>query len=307
VLTRLPTTGRLLVNSSNGPWIVSADGAKRHLGGAAYAQASWSPHGLFEVVVLHGRELAAIDPKGNVRWSLARRQVSDARWSEDGFRIAYRSGTTLRVVAGDGTGDHLLARGVAVAPAAWNGASHQIAYADLRGRVHLADADTRVAVWTSKAGPLPTQIAWEPGGRQVVAIGRAAVRVLHARDGRLFKQIALPPGSHQLAISPTGPAAVTAQSARGQSSILLLHPQHPWLAPRPIFRGAGRFNSVVWSPDGRWLLASWASADQWVFIKLGIRTGAIEHVRAVSSIAPAFDSEAAPSFGGWCCPAGSPP
>jgi WD40 repeat protein len=185
--------------------------------------------------------------------------------------------------------------------------SHQLAYADAHGRIHLVDADTRAPVWTSKPGPPPTQIAWEPSGRQVVAVSRGGVRVLHARDGSLFKQIQLAQGSHQLAVSPTGPAAVTTRSASGQSSILLLHPVHPWLAPRSIFRGAGRFDSLAWSPDGKWLLASWASADEWVFIKLGIRTGAIEHVQAVSSIAPEFDSERPPSLAGWCCAAGIAP
>src|SRR5207237_4020047 len=43
-LVRLPASGRLLVNSSAGPWIVSADGSKRHLGSSG--EARWSPHGL---------------------------------------------------------------------------------------------------------------------------------------------------------------------------------------------------------------------------------------------------------------------
>ena len=305
VLTRLPAPGRLLVNSSRGPWIVSADGAKRHLGGVEYTQASWSPHGLFEVVVRHGSELAAIDPKGTLRWSLSRRLVNDPRWSGDGYRIAYRSGSALRVVAGDGTGDHLLAPSTAAAAPAWNGTSHQLAYGDRRGRIHLVNADTGAPIWTSKPGPVPTQIAWGPSERQVVALGRRSVRVLHARDGSLFKEIPLGPGAHQLAVSPTGPAAVTTQSPLGQGSIVLLHPQHPWLAPRTLFHGAGTFNNLVWSPNGQWLLASWSSADQWVFIKLGIRSGAIQRVQAVSSIAHQFNSTTAPAFGGWCCAAGS--
>jgi hypothetical protein len=304
LLTRLPAPGRLLVNSSDGPWIVSADGAKRHLGGAGYTQAGWSPHGLFEVVVLHGRELAAIDPKGSIRWSLARRAVSGARWSGDGYRIAYRSGTALRVVAGDGTGDQLLARVSAAAAPAWNGASHQLAYADPQGRIHLVDADTHVTLWRSRPGPLPTQIAWEPGGRQVVAVGGRAVRILHARDGSLFKQIPLPAGVHLLAVSPTGPAVVTTHSTSGQTAIVLVHPQHPWLAPRTIFRGAGRFNGLAWSPGGEWLLASWAGADQWVFINIGIRSGAVKRVQAVSSIARQFGSGEPPAISGWCCAPG---
>ena len=127
-----------------------------------------------------------------------------------------------------------------------------------------------------------------PGSRAGGRSSRSAiarVRILHARDGSLFKQIPLPAGVHQLAISPTGPAAVTTRSASGQAAIVLVHPQHPWLAPRTIFRGAGRFNGLAWSPDGKWLLASWAGADQWVFINVGIRSGAIRRVQAVSAIA----------------------
>jgi hypothetical protein len=68
-LVALPAAGRLLVDSDAGSWIVQADGSKRLLG--RYAAASWSPHGLFEVVA-RGHELAALDPKGNVRWSIER-------------------------------------------------------------------------------------------------------------------------------------------------------------------------------------------------------------------------------------------
>ena len=307
LLTRLPAPGRLLVNSSNGPWIVGADGAKRHLAGAGFNQASWSPHGLFEVAVRDGRELAALDPKGRIRWTLARPAVSDARWSGDGYRIAYRSGTALRVVAGDGTDDHLLARTSAASAPAWNGVSHQLAYADPLGRIYLVNADTGAVLWTSRPGPVPTQIAWEVGGRQIVAVADRAVRVLRAADGSRFKQLPLASGVHRLAISPTGPAVVTTRSASGQTTLVLIHPQHPWLAPRTIFRGAGRFNGLAWSPDGAWLLASWAGADQWVFINIGIRSGEIKRVQAVSSIARQFGADQPPGLAGWCCSPGLPP
>ncbi len=238
VLTRLPTTGRLLVNSSNGPWIVSPDGAKRHLG-VSYTQARWSPHGLFEVVVLRGRELAAIDPKGNLRWSLTRPAISGARWSGDGYRIAYRSGSTLRVVAGDGTGDHLVARGTAAAAPAWDGATHQLAYADRTGRIHLVNADTGRAVWISKRGPLPTQIAWEPGLREIVVVGeprracspRAQRQPLHGDPTRPGASSARglagrPRGDHEPQRGgaecnpPFPPRAPVALAPRGRSSMV---------------------------------------------------------------------------------------
>jgi hypothetical protein len=56
-LIRLPSGGRLLVNSSQGPWVVRHDGSKRRLG--SYEGASWSPHGLF-VVATQGRRVVAM-------------------------------------------------------------------------------------------------------------------------------------------------------------------------------------------------------------------------------------------------------
>jgi len=47
-LTALPAPGDLLVESSQGPWVVHRDGSQRLLGD--YRQASWSPHGYFAAV-----------------------------------------------------------------------------------------------------------------------------------------------------------------------------------------------------------------------------------------------------------------
>ena len=101
-LRSLPAAGELLVESEQGPWVVREDGSKRLLGD--YDFATWSPHGLF-VAAARGRELLALEPDGDPRWTLAARgRIADPRWSPSGFRIAYRSGDDLRVVAGDGTG-----------------------------------------------------------------------------------------------------------------------------------------------------------------------------------------------------------
>ena len=292
-LVRLPAAGRLIVNSGAGPWIVDQDGSKRRLG--AWREASWSPHGLFEVAV-RARELAALDSKGNVRWSLERGPIRAARWSGDGYRIAYLSGSSLRVVAGDGTGDRLLTARVAPVPPAWNGVSHQLLYADLRGRLHLVDADTRRTIFVTPPAERPLQVGWMSSGRTVVELTARSLRVFHARSGRLFKAIPLPPGEHRLALSPLGPAAVSSPGG-----IVLVHPQHPWLEPKQIFRGGGAFADLVWSPDGRWLLASWATADQLVAIQLGVHSWAVQRVQAVSAIAQQFHARGTLSFGGWCC------
>src|SRR5206468_9401143 len=106
-LVALPSTGRLLVQSTSGPWIVQADGSRRLLG--SYRDSAWSPHGLF-VAATRKNELLAVEPGGRVRWALARRDVRFPRWAGTvtDTRIAYLAGNHVRVIAGDGTRDREL-------------------------------------------------------------------------------------------------------------------------------------------------------------------------------------------------------
>ena len=68
-LFSLPASGRLLVNTARGPWIIRPDGGRRLLG--RYRDASWSPRGLF-VTALGPHDVVALEPNGTGRWSLAR-------------------------------------------------------------------------------------------------------------------------------------------------------------------------------------------------------------------------------------------
>ena len=177
-LVSLPARGRLIVTSQRGPWIVERDGSKRLLG--AFDDASWSPRGLF-VVVTRGHEVIALEPGGRPRWSLARPgRVRAARWSPDGFRIAYHAGDDLRVVAGDGTGDRPLVRGVAAAPSAWwPGPAHRLAYAEPGGRVAMVDGDSARVLWRSGRADDVIRLAWSSDGTRLLAVSpraRAAVR-----------------------------------------------------------------------------------------------------------------------------------
>jgi hypothetical protein len=141
-LFSLPTSGRLLVTASSGAWVVETDGSKRRLGG--YREASWSPFGRY-VVASHQNELVALTPQGEVRWSLARPEIRFPRWggSRTDTRIAYLSDGELRVVAGDGTGDHLIERDTALKPPVWQrGPGHRLAYARRDGSIRIVDADT---------------------------------------------------------------------------------------------------------------------------------------------------------------------
>src|SRR5438874_5103018 len=78
-LTALPAPGDLLVNSRRGLWIVHFDGSKRLL--STWWEGAWSPEAKY-VAVTRGHELAAIDPSGAIRCSIARNHlVRAARWS----------------------------------------------------------------------------------------------------------------------------------------------------------------------------------------------------------------------------------
>ena len=77
-------------------------------------------------------------------------------WSPSGFRVAYRSGQDLRVVAGDGTGDRLLDPGT-FRPMAWRpGRAHVLAY--LSGaHIDLVDVDARPPARPHPPPPRPAR------------------------------------------------------------------------------------------------------------------------------------------------------
>jgi hypothetical protein len=302
-LFSLPAEGRVLVTAPSGAWVVSADGSRRNLG--RYEEATWSPQGLF-VGASKRHQLAALTPKGHVRWTLSRPRVHDARWSPSGFRIAYLSGSNLRVVAGDGTGDRRVDAAQAVAPAWRPGAEHVLAYADRSGTVTVIGTDDGQTLWTSAGiAAEPAQLEWSAdatrllvarrlsGARFALVVFDAGGRRLQslAFGGRLV-DAALAPNSHRLALV----------RRVGPRSELLVVEADRLRSQRIVFDGLGRFNDVAWSPGGRWLLLGWESADQWLFI----RSTDVSKIKAVSSLAVQFDPGGTsagefPRIEGWCC------
>ena len=303
-LLSLPAHGRVLVVAHGGAWIVHEDGARRRLG--AYSSAAWSPRGLF-VVATRARELVALDPKGNVRWALAKPlPVAWPRWAPSGYRIAYKAGTSLRVVAGDGSGDRLLARSVAfAAPAlAWKPdvRSHVLAFADRDGRVRVVDADTRRQRWVSAPADEVVELAWSADGMRLVAVGSRRLRIFGG-NGAPLATLPLPAGAKALAFAPRSHRFALALPSRppaGESELVLLDAERQAGRARRLFSGTGIFQDVAWSPDGRWILLTWPSADQWVFVRAVGR----RRLDAVSSITRQFGAPDAafPVVAGWCCP-----
>jgi YD repeat-containing protein len=303
VLTRLPAKGRLLVMSSNGPWIVRENGAKRRLGD--YDDASWSPHGLF-VVATRGRELVALTPGGDVRWTVpSRAPVRHPRWAPSGFRIAYLSGSTLRVVVGNGTGDRLLSPSAADIAPAWRPgtARHVLAYFGADRRVRVVDTDRGTTSFTSRQIVHPVAVAWTADGTLAI-LDRTRLRLI--RNGRIGGWPLFGARGISLAPAPAGDElAVVAFDPVQRLNELFVVRLHGF---RLIFASVGPFGGIAWSPDGRWLLLAWERDDQWLFFTTGRRA---RRVVPLSSVERQFGSARGASTSvpqplGWCCaPSGS--
>jgi hypothetical protein len=293
-LTRLPAQGALLVTSKAGPWLVQPDGSKRLLG--RYAQASLSPHGLF-VAVTRRHELLAVDPQGNVRWSIARlRPISLPRWAPDGYRIAYLDGSTLRIVAGDGTGDHGFADAVAHVAPAWrpsNANEHVLAFSSAGRELELYSVDGNVLYARHKLASVPLQLLWSSDGTRLVALSTHELSVFDHNGsplgtihiGRRALAAAFAPHTHELTVILNG----------ARSDAVAFNIDKPGVQPREVFSGSGHFSALTWSPDGRWLLIAWPTANQWLFVS---RNG---RATAVADIAAQFQGNQAPAPAGWCC------
>jgi hypothetical protein len=298
-LTALPAPGRLLVSSAEGPWIVQTDGSKRLLGG--YLEASWSPHGLY-VAVTRRTELLAVDPHGTVHWSVVRgSKLSLPRWAPDGYRIAYLEGSTLRIVNGDGTGDRGFADAVGHVAAAWRPSlthEHVLAFSSASGELELYAVDTNDLYARHQLPSAPRQLLWSQDGTRLVALAARTIS-LFDHNGKAVGSIHLAhdavaaafwPHSHHLAVILRG----------ARSNAVLFNVDRPASPAQEIFGGAGHFGALAWSPDGRWLLLTWPTADQWVFI--GANNQRIAAVSAIASqFSPGSRQVVFPTLEGWCC------
>ena len=313
LLGSLPVSGRMLVDAEDGAWVVRDDGRKRRLGGLR--DATWSPGGLY-LGAARGRELLALEPDGDERWTLpAPGRVGVPRWSPDGFRIAYRGGADLYVTIADNSARWRLARDVAATPPAWQPGrpvnQQVLAFATGR-RIRIVDVDLRRTLGVTPPAALPLELWWSR--KRLVAVMKDEIRVHDAR-GRLLRRLALPPRlrAKGSALDPAGRRlAVAAPRADGRSSELLLYRVHRSARPQRIFAGPGLLEGLTWSIDGSVLALALPSADQWLFLR---PNGGLEAV--VSGIGRQFGARATDGFprpAGWCYrerderdPQGQPP
>jgi hypothetical protein len=302
-LFALPSHGRVLVSGANGTWTVAADGSSRRIG--PWSQASWSPHGRY-LTVSGPDELSAVNPQGGTQWTLARAAVGDPRWyPPTGYRVAYLSGSDLRVVAGDGLGDHLLAARVArVAPAWRPGHPYQVAYVTARGAVSVRGADSGKMLWSGRPAVTVRKLMWAADGQRLLAMSSRGV-IIYDPSGRMVSRQPAPGGLPLVdaALSPDG--RTLAAIVGGGRSVTVRNLRTPGAAPRTVLAGPG-LGELAWSPDGRWLLVAWPTADQWVFVRVSGRP----RLAAVSRIAQQFSTHGSatfPALEGWCCSIRWPP
>jgi hypothetical protein len=273
----LPAPGRLLVNSSRGPWVVQQDGSKRLLG--PYHEASWSPFGRY-IVATRGDELVTMEPNGKVHWTLARPDLRLPAWGgeHDNTRIAYLSRNILRVVAGDSTGDAAgCAETVPAVAPAWQPNSLSVLAFATNGQVAVYDVTNCRQLF--RRSPTPTKLTWSSDGKLLLSLSASGLRV-YDLTGRVVAQDA--PARDATFLGRTHNVAVLATSG----DVLV--------GQRVLFRAAG-LRQIISSPDGRWLLLTWPAANQWVFV----RAQAPHTIRAVSGINRQFGSGSFPVVAGW--------
>lgn len=312
-VSALPTSGAVLVESSDGVWILREDGSKRRLGN--FDEATWSPNGLF-VAVTRGSELRAVDPTGGFRWSIeAANSIYGLDWSTDeGFRVAFAANGGVHVVTGDGVSSNREASARAGGPV-WrpesdpDAALHFLTYVDQQNRVVTLATDSDRVVW--RTAPLREPVAsleWSASGERLLVSGPESSRVLSS-DGELLTQIPLS-GIYgpRPAISPDGRSVAVIDLGPKNTSLELigvddrsrkrLYATHRDRSAEARFTGLG---SPVFSPDGEWILVPWPAADQWLFVNAESR-----RVTAVADITRQFDSDGKlsedfPEVAGWCC------
>jgi hypothetical protein len=287
-LFSLPAPGHILVAGSGGAWTIAADGSRRRLG--TWSDATWSPHGLY-VGVARRDQLAAVNPRGMTEWSVARPDIHFPRWyGPSGYRVAYLSGSALRVIAGDGTGDRQLAGGVARVAPAWRPSHpYDLAYARGDGAIVVREADSRAIRWVRRVEPRPRMLGWSADGRRLLVVTNDTAFVYDGSGKRIARLARAGGGLFDGALSPDGRRI--ALLSDGELTVSDLGGP-----TRRVFAGAG-LRQLAWSPDGQWLLVAWPAANQWVFL----HTVGRPRIIAASRIAQQFGTF--PVIDGWCCTA----
>jgi hypothetical protein len=307
-LAELPAPGRILVTAPSGVWVLNADGTKRRIGD--FKGATWSPAGKF-IAVWDESTLAAVDPAFTVpqgiHWDLAGEQISGVQWSlGEGFRVSYLAGSSLRVVTGNGEGDRELVERVAPVTPVWKPTGeHVLAYADPQGRVVVVNVDTGKVQWRTARAPVPVALAWTADGKRLAVLTEQSLRIFEA-PRKLVREVKIPKRLYTattLAVRPESQdVAYAVYSSRTAQGTVFLHNGS---FARPLFSGGGRFDDLVWAPDGELLLIPWQTADQWLFVPPDDVGATVAHAGISAELSPGDELAGGfPRLAGWVETAG---
>jgi hypothetical protein len=207
--------------------------------------------------------------------------------------VAYREGRVIHVVAGDGTGDHVLAASGAAAPAWRPGAApaERLATVDRANRVVLRDADTRAVLWRERPRTPSRALAWSPGGTRLLVLERTRVSVLDASTGRRLRTSPAPAGTTNVALAPrprAGGYAVLRRLAAGARVDVV----RPAGAATTVLLAPSAIRAIAFSPRGDWLAADRAARDGWDLLHL--RGSTVDRARTLAAGRGA-------RLSGWCC------
>ena len=230
------------------------------------------------------------------------------------------SGSSLRVVAGDGLGDRPLADRVAAVEPAWRPLNEPLppgqpaiavgprtnllAYVDRRDRVTLRDLRTapyigpgRVLWHTDRYAAPINELQWSADRKRLLVRTGSFVDFLDAR-GRTLSRVTWP--TLGASMSPDGKRTAFIRRAKKGRSEVVVTGRYGEGQPRSVLTRAGRLTDPTWSPDGKWLLVARRDADQWLFI----RPSRPVRVDAVANISRQFAPGAGgqppfPGISGW--------
>jgi hypothetical protein len=281
----LPAPGRLLVASDRGLWIVTGDGARKRLGD--WTTGSWSPHAK-HIVVASGRTVAAIRPDATVRWrhTLPAR-VSDPRWSPNGLHVAYRAGTRMHVIWGNGINDATLPGRAANAAPAWQpNAPRTLAWARADGTVIVQDAYTGLVLWHHRGGPV-RHLSWSADGKRLLIAGTRHGAIHTLAGGATLLRLRRGETLAAAEFAPVGRHLALAIATHGVTRIELRG------AKAPVSQAPEALRSLTWSPDGRWLVAGWKSGRAYLISARG------PDVRGLDDV-PKRLGDGVRTLG-WCC------
>ena len=201
-------------------------------------------------------------------------------------------------MAGDGAGDRLLVRG-GRGPISWRPGAGFVLAVSRTHALEVENVDTGRVLWRATLPGTPSDLAWSADGSRLLVQSSRFIRV-YAPRGRLVYELGPDAAMVQAAAVAPGRSSIAfTQTATGRSQLWVVPRLRPDAsAARRLFSGTGSFDDLAWSPDGRWLLVTWPTADQWVFVRADGRG-----IRAASNISLQFHSFHASNvrLEGWCC------